>query len=94
MTPLDIMKQPVAYANGYEKMLFEAQNHVKQLCWEYNYTAPNEQEKRHSILQELLGTCPPMAGIEPVFIVIMVLISICMDLLFLIIIASFWTLHR
>lgn len=67
MTPLDIMKQPVAYANGYEKMPFEAQNHAKQLCWEYNYTAPNEQEKRHSILQELLGTCPPMAGIEPDF---------------------------
>lgn len=67
MTPLDIMKQPVAYANGYEKMPFEAQNHAKQLCWEYNHTAPNEQEKRHSILQELLGTCPPMAGIEPDF---------------------------
>ena len=93
MTPLDIMKQPVAYANGYEKMPFEAQNHAKQLCWEYNYTAPNEQEKRHSILQELLGTCPPMAS-SRIFIVIMVLISICMDLLFLIIIASFWTLHR
>ena len=36
MTPLDIMKQPAAYANGYEKMPFEAQNHAKQLCWEYN----------------------------------------------------------
>ena len=67
MTPLDIMKQPAAYANGYEKMPSEAQNHAKQLCWEYNHTAPNEQEKRHSILQELLGTCPPMAGIEPDF---------------------------
>ena len=41
MTPLDIMKQPAAYANGYEKMPSEAQNHAKQLCWEYNHTAPN-----------------------------------------------------
>lgn len=34
MTPLDIMKQPAAYANGYEKMPSEAQNHAKQLCWD------------------------------------------------------------
>ena len=28
---------------------------------------PNEQEKRRSILQTLLGTCSPMTGIEPDF---------------------------
>ena len=32
-----------------------------------NRTAPNEQEKRRSILQTLLGTCSPMTGIQPDF---------------------------
>ena len=40
---------------------------AKQLCWEYNRTAPSEQQKRREILQELLGTCHPMTGIEPDF---------------------------
>lgn len=35
--------------------------------WEYNRTAPKEQQKRREILQELLGTCHPMTGIEPDF---------------------------
>ena len=44
-----------------------AQAHAKQLCWEYNQTAPNEQDKRNAILQALFGTCSPMTGIEPSF---------------------------
>lgn len=67
MTPLEIMKSPVAYASGYEKTPIKEQNRAKQLCWEYNRTAPCEQDKRHSILQELLGTCTNMTGIEPDF---------------------------
>ena len=43
------------------------QKRAKQLCWEYNRTAPDEQEKRKEILQKLLGTCDPMTGIEPDF---------------------------
>lgn len=39
----------------------------KTACWEYNRTAPKEQQKRREILQELLGTCHPMTGIEPDF---------------------------
>ena len=58
---------PAAYVSGYENTPTEEQNRVKQLCWEYNRTAPNEQEKRRSILQTLLGTCSPMTGIEPDF---------------------------
>lgn len=53
MTPLEIMKRQAAYARGYENTPVEAQNRAKQLCWEYNQTAPAEQEKRHAILQEV-----------------------------------------
>ena len=67
MNALDIMKRPDAYVSGYENTPTEEQNRAKQLCWEYNRTAPNEQEKRRSILQTLLGTCSPMTGIEPDF---------------------------
>ena len=56
MNALDIMKHPAAYVSGYENTPTEEQNRAKQLCWEYNRTAPNEQEKRRSILQTLLGT--------------------------------------
>ena len=67
MNALDIMKRPAAYVSGYENTPTEEQNRAKQLCWEYNRTAPNEQEKRRSILQTLLGTCSPMTGIQPDF---------------------------
>ena len=67
MNVLDIMKRQEAYASGYEHTPTEEQNRTKQLCWEYNQTAPNESEKRHDILEKLLGTCPPVLGIEPDF---------------------------
>ena len=67
MNPSEIMKRPAAYASGYENTPTEAQARAKQLCWEYNRTAPNETEKRRAILQQLLGTCSPMTGIEPDF---------------------------
>lgn len=67
MNVIDIMKRPAAYASGYENIPGEEQNRAKQLCWEYNRTAPKEQQKRREILQELLGTCHPMTGIEPDF---------------------------
>lgn len=67
MNPLEIIKRQAAYASGYKNIPTEAQNHAKQLCWEYNRTAPGEQDKRHAILQELLGTCSIMTNIEPDF---------------------------
>lgn len=67
MTPLEIMKGSAAYASGYENTPVKEQQRAKRLCWEYNRSAPDEQEKRRSILQELLGTCSPMTGIEPDF---------------------------
>ena len=67
MDPIDIMKLPAAYASGYENTPAEAGNRAKQLCWEYNQTAPCEQEKRYAILQKLFGTCASMIRIEPDF---------------------------
>lgn len=67
MEPIEIMKRPVAYASGHEHTPAEARNRAKQLCWEYNRTAPDEQDKRRTILQELFGTCSPLTGIEPDF---------------------------
>ncbi len=46
MNVIDIMKRPAAYASGYENIPGEEQNRAKQLCWEYNRTAPSEQQKR------------------------------------------------
>ena len=67
MNVIEIMKRNTAYASGYENTPVKEQNRAKQLCWEYNQTAPNEQKKRREILQKLLGTCDPMTGIEPDF---------------------------
>ena len=80
MNVIDIMKRPAAYASGYENIPGEEQNRAKQLCWEYNRTAPKEQQKRREILQELLGTCHPMTGIPT-------------DLQSSIITVSFWIPH-
>ena len=67
MESLEIMKRQAPYASGYENTPTEWQNRAKQLCWEYNRTAPSEQGKRKELLRELLGTCSPMTGIEPDF---------------------------
>ena len=67
MTPLEILKRPAAYASGHENAPHEEQQRAKKLCWEYNRTAPDEQEKRRSILRELFGTCSSMVGVEPDF---------------------------
>lgn len=67
MKPIEIMKRRAGYASGYENIPGEAQKHAKQLCWEYNRTAPNEQDKRRSILQELLGTCSPILDFKSLY---------------------------
>ena len=60
MNVLEIMKSPAAYASGFENIPVNEQRRAKKLCWEYNQTSPDEQEKRREILWELLGTCHPM----------------------------------
>ena len=44
------MKCPAAYASGYENTPVKEQQHAKKLCWEYNQTAPDEQDKRSVIM--------------------------------------------
>ncbi len=72
MNVLDIMKRQEAYASGYEHTPTEEQNRAKQLCWEYNQTAPNESEKRHAIDPEQrsqgIGTSAPIAIEENVWL--------------------------
>lgn len=51
--PLEIIKRPVAYASGYENIPTKAQDRAKQLCWEYNRTAPNEKKQTQS---HIIGT--------------------------------------
>ena len=48
MNVIDIMKRPAAYASGYENIPGEEQNRAKQLCWEYNRTAPKERLRVNS----------------------------------------------
>ncbi|GEM_PF-1672244 len=66
--PLKIIKRPVAYASGYENIPTKAQDRAKQLCWEYNRTAPNEKNRRRAILQELLGTSAPITLKENIWV--------------------------
>ena len=67
MDILDIMKGSAGYASGYANTPVAQQRRAKRLCWEYNRTAPDEEEKRWEILKQLLGACGPMTGIEPDF---------------------------
>ena len=48
MNALDIMKRPDAYVSGYENTPTEEQNRAKELCCEYNRTAPNEHADTES----------------------------------------------
>lgn len=62
-----IMQQETGYNCSYKETPRDLQGKAKQLCWEYNQTAPKEQEKRSELLKELFGTCHPLTFIEPSF---------------------------
>lgn len=55
------------YHNSYEGAPAHLQDKAKQLCREYNQTAPREEERRRAILQQLFGSCDPQTFIEPSF---------------------------
>ncbi len=40
---------------------------ANRLCWEYNQLAPDQEERRKEILQELFGTCHPLTVVQPGF---------------------------
>ena len=55
------------YHNSYEGTPAHLQDKAKQLCREYNQTAPREEERRRAILQQLFGSYNPQTFIEPSF---------------------------
>ena len=61
------MQSLQSYHNSYEGAPAHLQDKAKQLCREYNQTAPREEERRRAILQQLFGSCDPMTFIEPSF---------------------------
>ncbi|AKN31290.1 transferase [Clostridium carboxidivorans P7] len=64
---IEIMKQNKGYFSKHTDEQSKLQQKAKELCWKYNQTGPSEEEKRSSILKELLGTCNPLTFIEPSF---------------------------
>jgi acetyltransferase-like isoleucine patch superfamily enzyme len=67
MEPIDVMRRKAPYASGYGNFPSEERSRAKQLCWEYNQSAPSDGAKRAEILRELFGTCSPQTFIEPSF---------------------------
>lgn len=67
MTIEEIMKSSKGYISKYHAMNPSLKIKAKNLLWEFNNSKPDEDQKRSSILQELLGTCSPMTFIEPTF---------------------------
>lgn len=67
MTPLERMQSMQPYHNSYKGTPAHLQDKAKQLCWEYNQTAPREEERRRAILQQLFGSYNPQTFIEPSF---------------------------
>lgn len=65
MKPIERIKQSMAYASGHKNTPMDAQLVAKQLCFEYNRTSPDKQDKRKDILKKLLGTYSESAVIEP-----------------------------
>lgn len=63
----EIMKQNKGYFLKHTDVQSKLQQKAKELCWKYNQTGPSEEEKRSSILKELLGTYNPLTFIEPSF---------------------------
>lgn len=64
---LDIMKSPNGYDHDNLKIPREFKSNAARICWEYNQSAPDEDEKRGQLLQQLFGTCHPLTFIQPSF---------------------------
>jgi acetyltransferase-like isoleucine patch superfamily enzyme len=67
MDIIDVIKGEKQYCTDHKDMPMELQKTAKLLCWKYNQTGPDEEEKRAGILKELFGTCHPLTFIEPSF---------------------------
>ena len=59
MNILEMMKTDKSFAYKHSDEFLDVQKRAKNLCWEFNQTSPDEDEKRSKILKELFGTCHP-----------------------------------
>ena len=67
MNILEMMKTDKSFAYKHSDEFLDVQKRAKNLCWEFNQTSPDEDEKRSKILKELFRTCHPSTAIEPTF---------------------------
>ena len=67
MTMLERMQRNEAYCSDHRDMPADLQKKAKTLCWQFNQTAPFEEEKRAQLLRALFGTCHPLTFAEPSF---------------------------
>lgn len=63
---MDCLKSSQGYVGQNRAIPGEWREKARQLCWEYNQSAPNQQT-RSELLKQLLGTCHPLTFIEPAF---------------------------
>ena len=63
----DILKENKAHAYNDRNIPNDIKSRAKQLCYEYNNLAPNQDERKREILNELFGDCSPLTFIEPNF---------------------------
>lgn len=67
MEIMDWLKSPEGYIGQNRSIPPEYKAKAQRLCWEYNNTAPDQQERRREILNQLFGSCHPLTFIEPSF---------------------------
>lgn len=63
---MDCLKSSQGYVGQNRAIPGEWREKARQLCWEYNQSAP-DQKTRSELLKQLLGTCHPLTFIEPAF---------------------------
>ena len=63
---MDCLKSSQGYVGQNRAIPGEWREKARQLCWEYNQSAPNQQT-RSELLKQLLGTCHTLTFIEPAF---------------------------
>lgn len=44
----DVMTKDAPYSGGYDQIPYELRVRAKRLCWEFNQSAPDEEEQRAS----------------------------------------------
>lgn len=67
MTALDLMRSGEPFAASHLDMPNDLQPRAKRICWQLDQLDPSDTAARMELLSELLGTCPPVVGVNPPF---------------------------